>query len=394
MLVFPPSPNVGDQYLSYIWDGTKWGIQAGVGGVAGVASFNTRVGQIVTTLADITVATGTGTVAQGNLGLAPVAASGAYADLVGAPAASSNIGRNLLHNPLFNVAQRGAGPFTTNAAFTADRWQMTFVNGTQQVGVFAISDTDRAAIGDEAAKWDLSCTFTGSGGAGDAIQLVQKIEDVRRLAGKTVTLSFWAIASAALKFGATLAQVFGTGGSPSPAAVPNGQSVSVTTGWTRFSLTFAMPSAAGKTFGTTAGTDYTQLTLYYSAGSNLATSSGGVPVQSGTVNIWGVQLEIGSVATPLEKPDPRYDLSNCQRFYQTGLMQLYGYNLAGQAVAMSNLLPVTMRATPTITPTWTANSNVTAPTMGGATGFISMSASTTASNNFTLQGNFAASADL
>jgi hypothetical protein len=41
--------------------GTKWGVQAGVGGVAGVASFNTRTGQIITTLADVTAATGSGT---------------------------------------------------------------------------------------------------------------------------------------------------------------------------------------------------------------------------------------------------------------------------------------------------------------------------------------------
>lgn len=85
MLTFPPNPKPGDVYLAYIYDGTKWGVQAGVGGVAGVASFNTRVGQIVTTLADITTATGSGAVAQANLGLAKVAASGAYADLSGAP---------------------------------------------------------------------------------------------------------------------------------------------------------------------------------------------------------------------------------------------------------------------------------------------------------------------
>src|SRR3954467_12921885 len=85
MLTFPSSPQPGDTYLSYIFDGVKWGVQAGVGGVAGVASFNTRTGQIITTLADVTTATGAGGRAQGNLGLAKVAATGAYADLNGAP---------------------------------------------------------------------------------------------------------------------------------------------------------------------------------------------------------------------------------------------------------------------------------------------------------------------
>ena len=85
MLVFPENPQVGDQYLSYIWDGEAWSVQAGVGGVAGVASFNARVGQITTTLADVTHATGIGAAAQGNLGLAKVAASGSFNDLVGTP---------------------------------------------------------------------------------------------------------------------------------------------------------------------------------------------------------------------------------------------------------------------------------------------------------------------
>ena len=72
-------------------------------------------------------------------------------------------------------------------------------------------------------------------------------------------------------------------------------------------------------------------------------------VQSYTLGLWGVQLEIGSVATPLEKPDPRYDLSNCQRFYQTGHSSFYGYQSAGNGIGAQLSFPVTMRAAPTIT---------------------------------------------
>src|SRR3954468_2698412 len=86
MLTFPSSPQPGDTYLSYIWDGVKWSIQAGVGGVAGVASLNTRTGSLTLLLSDVTIATGIGSTAQSNLGLAKVAATGAYADLSGAPA--------------------------------------------------------------------------------------------------------------------------------------------------------------------------------------------------------------------------------------------------------------------------------------------------------------------
>lgn len=85
MLTFPPNPANGDAYLSYIFDGVKWGVQAGVGGVAGVSSLNTRTGSLTLELADVTSATGSGAAAQTNLGLAKVASSGAYADLSGAP---------------------------------------------------------------------------------------------------------------------------------------------------------------------------------------------------------------------------------------------------------------------------------------------------------------------
>lgn len=44
--------------------------------------------------------------------------------------------------------------------------------------------------------------------------------------------------------------------------------------------------------------------------------AGLIGVQSYTLQLWGVQLEIGSVATALEMPDPQQDLAKCQRFYQ------------------------------------------------------------------------------
>ena len=39
-------------------------------------------------------------------------------------------------------------------------------------------------------------------------------------------------------------------------------------------------------------------------------------VHPGTFLLWGVQIEVGSVATPLEKPDPGRIWIKCRRFYQ------------------------------------------------------------------------------
>src|SRR6185295_16993793 len=72
----------------------------------------------------------------------------------------------------------------------------------------------------------------------------------------------------------------------------------------------------------------------------------------------GVQLEIGSVATPLEMPDPQVDLAKCQRFYQTGQAAFSGHAGAAVTVYTTAYFPVAMRASPAVTTVTNSNSNV------------------------------------
>ncbi len=264
-----------------------------------------------------------------------------------ASTAANNVGRNLIHNSLFNVAQRGAGPFTASA-WTVDRWNAQSALDAISFMQQALNEGERAQIGDEAAVYKLDNTFTGNAGATAQNYVIQRIEDVRRLAGKTVTVSFWA--SGTTKLGINLVQAFGSGGSPSAGVWVNatGVSVTVTPTWSRYSATFTIPSAAGKTLGTNNDSS-TGLAFFYSAGVNANAVAGNIGVQSGYINLWGVQLEIGSVATPLEKPDPQVELANCQRFYQTGAAGFFGYATAGAGMGYRHSLPVTMRAAPTLT---------------------------------------------
>jgi hypothetical protein len=255
------------------------------------------------------------------------AATKQYVDTAGAVAAK-NEGRNLLHNPLFSIQQRGAGPFTLAGAYTADRWFMSFVSDTTSIQILAAPDTTRALIGDEACAFMLRNIFTGNAAAAAFNGLYQRIEGTRRLSGKTVTFSFWAQASVALNLGVGLSQNFGTGGSPSPNVILNGQSVAATTTWQRYSVSFAVPSSAGKTFGTN-GDDWTQLTVYFSSGATNAVITGNPGVQSGTVWLWGMQLEIGALSA-LDKPDPAVDWYNCMRFFRyTQGAIVYAYGAAG-----------------------------------------------------------------
>ena len=310
-------------------------------------------------------------------------------------AAANNVGRNLIHNPLFNVAQRGAGPFTASGNYTADRWQLSFGNGSSSVTVAAIVDASRAQIGDEAASWALANAFVGSATAGSYNMIWQQIEDVHRLAGKTVTVSFYAAAlSGAPKLGVSFDQNFGSGGSPSATVNGNGASVTLGTAWARYSVPLTLASIAGKTLGSN-GDSKTTLNLWHSAEAAFAARSGSIGVQSGTVFVWGVQLEIGSVATPLEKPDPQVDLAKCQRFFCTMQCVTQGYGLATGGVSQTLTLPVPMRGVPTLTPTTNANTNIGTLTLTALNQQAVWPNSTvTASGTWTINQSFTASADL
>src|SRR6185437_13133326 len=311
--------------------------------------------------------------------------------------ANNNIGRNLLHNPLFNVAQRGVGPFAGSFQYTLDRWCMANVLDTWNVTQAPITDGARGSIGDEAAAVALQVFFVGSTDPTAFCQLQQRIESVRRLAGKTVTVSFWAACAAGtLKLGLNLVQTFGVGGSPSAQvlALSAGASVTLSTTYTRYSVTVSMPSVAGKTFGTTPGTDFTLLQFGLSAGANGSPSLGNIGVQTGTINLWGVQLEIGSVATPLEKPDPRYDLANCQRFYCTCQYSWFGYGALGYNTSMYTL-PMTMRGTPTITNNVTSSAGANSPTIDPSSpSVVRLNIQCPVVGPFNYLGSFTASADL
>ncbi|HJZ21147.1 MAG TPA: hypothetical protein VJ226_09330 [Bradyrhizobium sp.] len=280
-------------------------------------------------------------------------------------ALSASTGRNQLLNALFNVQQRGVGPFTTTAAYTADRWVLGLTGDTNSVTLAALTDTDRAQIGDETATACLQDVVTGAATAANFSILTQRTEDVRRLSGKTVTFSIWAKASAALNLGLVVGQSFGTGGTPS-AAVPSAAIVfALTTTWQRFTATFVLGSAAAKTMGT-ANDHGSYVQLAFSSGTTNAAAYG-VGAQSGTFQLWGAQLEVGPLACALEKRLIGQEISLCQRYYQAGNFEFDGGSISTKPFGGSIELPVLMRSPPTVTVTTTVLTGVAAPTAGTAT---------------------------
>jgi hypothetical protein len=356
-----PTPTTGDSTTRIA---TTAFVQAQmVASGAGVSTWNTRAGAVTLQQAD-------------------VAAVGVLHD----------DGRNLVHNALFNVAQRGTGPWTT-IAYTLDRWLLVVSSDTAS---FSRTANTTPISGDEAATWVAGMTFTGTATASAVTRLAQPIEDVRRLSAKTVTISFYALCSASQKLGVSIDQYFGTGGSPSATVQGTGQAVTLTTSWARYSLTFAVPSISAKTLGT--NNDHaTYLNFWYSSGATNNGFAGGIGVQSGTVLMWGIQLEIGSVATPLDYGgSPQQQLAACQRFYQTGWSYWSGYGAASAGIGYNLLFPVTMRAAPTVSYLGTpagSNASGLAAAQSMPSGFIAQ-AIATATGAASFNGQFAASADL
>lgn len=215
-------------------------------------------------------------------------------DVLQAQIQSTSAGyRNQVRNPTYSLAQ-----LPTVTTSVADDWVYFTDN------VVGVTNT-RNTIGITALlpEWVTGsmtqATASNAAGINRYVALQQGIPQVTLLSGRTVVVSFYAKATAGTpKVGANLTQYFGTGGAPSADVVGNGQQVAITTAWARYQLTFTVASAAGKTVGTNAN-DVTYLRLWTSAGTTYNTPSGSIGLQTSTIDITGVQVEL-SYLTPLE----------------------------------------------------------------------------------------------
>jgi len=254
-------------------------------------------------------------------------------------------GKNKIINGDFNIWQRGTS-FTTAGAFTADRWQMTIgVSGSVTVSQQTFTAGAAPVAGYE-SQYFLRYASTN---AVDA-RIFQAIEDVRTFANQTVTVSFWAKSGASDALAnVSFRQSFGSGGSANVDTTSS--SFTLTSSWARYSATLSIPSVSGKTIG---ANSYLRLTF------DLKDSA------TYDFDLWGVQVEAGSVATAFQTATGTLqgELAACQRYYAKSYAQATapgtasntvgntGYS-AISATSTSNRwnvrFPVNMRGTPTVT---------------------------------------------
>jgi hypothetical protein len=259
--------------------------------------------------------------------------------------------KNWLINGNFDICQRygpGGAAAITSAAFqyVLDRWAaLRDVTGaTITVSQQAFTPGQTAVPGEPTYFMRIAQTVAGSGGTYNAVG--QPIEDVRSLAGQTVTVSFWAKADATRTITFNFDQNFGSGGSSSVTSIGL-TSFNLNTSWQKFTYTTTLPSISGKTVGSGS-----RLTLFFSLPLNA--------VQ--TIDIAQVQLEAGANAGPFQKRTFAEELQACMRYYQKSFnytvvpaqnngtgRELFAMMSNGANPFWTKTFPVPMRAAPTMT---------------------------------------------
>jgi hypothetical protein len=241
--------------------------------------------------------------------------------------------RNIITNGAMNVAQRSASVTGLGASsnyFTLDRWKTTFAASAGRLTMTQTSDGPSGF----ANCIKLDCTTADTSiAAGELLIMQHNLEgqDVQAIGkgvtgAKEVTLSFYVKANAAFDFVAELQD--------QDNSRTNGRVFSTTTDWVRHELTFQADVDDGSSpfdddnakslainFWLHAGATYTGGTLASSwENSTSANRAAGIDsFYSSTDNnffITGVQLEVGSVATPFEHRSFGEELALCQRYFQ------------------------------------------------------------------------------
>jgi len=279
-------------------------------------------------------------------------------------------GKNKIINGDFSIWQRGTTvtPASGTYGYGADRWRTYSFAATSSTLSQQSFTAGAAPVAGYEAQY-----FARFASTNTATYASQPIEDVRTFAGQPVTVSFWAkSASAQTLSSVKFDQNFGSGGSST--VTTSGTAPAITTSWARYSVPISVPSISGKTIGTSSNLDL---------------------VISGAINnnldLWGVQVEYGSKATPFETATGTLqgELAACQRYFVqlvNGINQVIGNGSAYSASEMDGViyLPVPMRTAPTAVQTtgtdyWGFVRN------GGIDYFNSLTVSSTGAANYIAQ---------
>jgi hypothetical protein len=246
--------------------------------------------------------------------------------------------RNRIINGNMLIAQRGTSfAAIANGAYSLDRWRWGQA-GAMVCTVSQSSDVPNDTF-QSSYKADVTTVDT-SIAAGDFAEIYHPIEgyNVRDLIGTTFTLSFWVKSP---KTGVHCVS-FRNSGTPDRShvkeytiatantweyktlTISGGLITAGTWNWTNgLGLLVSFTLAAGTTFQTTADAWQT---------GNFNATANQVNVMDNTANdffLTGVQLEVGTVATPFERRSIGAEVDMCQRYFEVGFWTCSGMTHVG-----------------------------------------------------------------
>jgi hypothetical protein len=271
--------------------------------------------------------------------------------------------RNRIINGDCRIDQRNAGAAVTAAgSFPVDR----FFVGNSTDGAFSAQQDSSAPAGFVNSVKLTTTTADATLTTTQNLNCQQRIEgtNVSDLAwgtanAKTVTLSFWVRSSLTGTFGGAIANgAFNR-------SYPFTYSISTADTWEQKSVT--IPGDTSGTwltntgvgiflfFGLGAGPDRSGTAGAW-VGASYQSATGAVSVIGTLDATWyvtGVQLEVGSVATPFERRPYGTELALCQRYYWqigSGASKVLGlgFYYGASEIDMTVTMPVSMRSTATI----------------------------------------------
>jgi len=264
--------------------------------------------------------------------------------------------RNKIINGKMDIAQRGTSfAAIANNTYSMDRW----VIGQDHDGAGTVTQqADVPSSNEFQYSYRYAVTTADASIAAAQYSLIeQKLEgfNARDLIGRTFTISFWVRSS---KTGVHCVSLRNNGGDRSYVAeytisaantweyksisVSGGLITAGTWNWTNgIGLRLQFVLASGTTYHTTANAWQTGNFLATSSQVNCLDTIGNI------FAITGVQLELGSVATPFEHRLINEELAACQRYLTVVTMNAQNAS-AGFSISPF-YLPVAMRATPSMT---------------------------------------------
>jgi len=281
--------------------------------------------------------------------------------VTGTLAMGSSFLRNRIINGDMRIDQRAAGTVTPTAGgYRVDRWETTAPAASK----YSVQQSSTAPAGfiNSILITSLSAYTVGTS---EGFLIQQQIEGTNiadlgwgSASAQTVTLSFWVRSSLTGTFGGALRN------SDNSRSYPFSYTISAANTWEQKSVTIAGDTSG--TWLTTTGSGIkaafsfgTGATLSGTAGSwasaNYQSATGATSVvgtNGATFYITGVQLEVGSVATPFERRQYGQALALCQRYYfksvaaGSALPFFFAYNNDATTVRGVIYFPQTMRVAP------------------------------------------------